>query len=226
MTSRAAAAAIISWIVVRSGKREQRVEQARFLQAEKHGIGPQQRAESAIAQLIVRAPGFLFAIGNADFTFLGAAAFKNAQDVSRLRYFPAFERREFRNDSFEPDFVRRRRWNCENRLRSACWGIAFTEMRVFQWVGAIVVERGSPQHGAVRHHAGFYFQDFRGMTSGAAASFCSDSQIARIYEPYVFVALAQPFRVEALRIRRSTGKRWVVGLRMRALLDLVVLGSA
>ena len=59
----AAAAAIISGFIVRAGQRKQRIEQSRFLQAEKNGIRAQQSAEAALAELVVRAAGFFFAIG-------------------------------------------------------------------------------------------------------------------------------------------------------------------
>ena len=53
---RASAGAIIAGLVVRAGQRKQRIEQARFLQAEKNGIGAQLGAESALAELVVGRP--------------------------------------------------------------------------------------------------------------------------------------------------------------------------
>src|SRR6202021_2867821 len=96
VTGRTAAASIVAWFVVGTGQREQRIEQAGLLQAEKNGVGAKQGAETACAEFVVGASGFFLAIRIADFAFLFAAALENTQDVSGLRYFPALERSEFR----------------------------------------------------------------------------------------------------------------------------------
>ena len=106
VASGAAAAAIVAGFVVGAGQRKQRIEQARFLQAEKNGIGAKQGAEAALAELVVGAAGFFFAIGIADFAFFLAAAFEYAQDVAGLRNFPALERSQFRDDAFRTRFLR------------------------------------------------------------------------------------------------------------------------
>src|SRR5580692_11647370 len=114
VTGGAAAAAIVAGSVVGAGQREQRIEQARFLQAEKNGIGAQECAEAAFAELVVGAAGFFFAIGIADFTFFFATALEDAQYVAGLRDFPAFERREFRDDAFRARFFGRGGWHGED----------------------------------------------------------------------------------------------------------------
>src|SRR5580704_13602285 len=116
MASRAAAAAIVARIVVRARQREQRIEKPRFLQSEKHGIGSQQSAKPSLAKLVVGTPRFLLAIRIADFALLSGAALKHAQDISRLRNFPAFQRSKFWDNAFQPGFVRSRSRYRMNRL--------------------------------------------------------------------------------------------------------------
>src|SRR6266436_6851544 len=57
MTRGAATGAIVAGVIIRAGKRHDRVEQARFLETEKNGIGPKLGAETAFAEFVVRFPG-------------------------------------------------------------------------------------------------------------------------------------------------------------------------
>ena len=84
VAGRAAAAAIVARFVVGAGQREHRIEQTRFLKAEKNGIGAKESTETALAELVVGAAGLFFAIRVSDFAFFFTAALKNAQDVSGL----------------------------------------------------------------------------------------------------------------------------------------------
>ena len=94
---RAAAGAIIAGLIVRARQRKQRIEQARFLQAEKNGIGAKLRAESARAEFVVGLARIVGrATGSPTSPFGPAAAFEHAQDVAGLRNLPALERRDFR----------------------------------------------------------------------------------------------------------------------------------
>ena len=127
----AAAGAIIAGLVVGARQVEEGIEETRFLQAEENGIGAQLGAETAIAELVVRAAGFFLAIRIADLALLFAAALENAQDVAGLRNFPALERREFREDSLRARFLGRRRWDGEQGLWCAVGRIAFAEVCVF-----------------------------------------------------------------------------------------------
>ena len=63
----ASAGAIIAGLIVCAGEIEERIQEARFLKAEKHGIGAQLGPETAVAEFIVGAAGFLFAVGVPDF---------------------------------------------------------------------------------------------------------------------------------------------------------------
>src|SRR6266704_3321503 len=84
MTRRAAAPAIIAGMIVRARKREDRIEQSSLLQAKKNGIRAKFRAKAAVAEFVVGLAGIFGAIGIADLSFLAAAAFENAQNISRL----------------------------------------------------------------------------------------------------------------------------------------------
>src|SRR5207253_2804707 len=92
VASGAAAAAIVARLIVGAGKREQRIEQARLLQPEEHGIDAELGAEAAIAQLDLRPPRIIVAHRIAGLALLAAAALEDAQYVARLRDFPALQR--------------------------------------------------------------------------------------------------------------------------------------
>src|SRR5579862_5793028 len=200
VAGRAAAAAIVTRLVVGTRQREQRIEQAGLLEAEKNGVGAKKSAETAFAELVVRASGFFLTIGVADFAFFLAAAFKNTQHVAGLRYFPALERSEFWKNSFQADFVGSGGRDCADSLRDPGRRVALAEARIFQWERTVIVKRRTPKHRSVRHHAGFYFQNFRRVTPGCATCLCGDSQVSRIDEADVLVTFAQPFCVQALLI--------------------------
>ena len=63
----AAAGAVVARVVVGAEELEHRVEQARLLDAEEHGVGAVQRAEAAVAeQALSGLPGLFDRVGNAD----------------------------------------------------------------------------------------------------------------------------------------------------------------
>ena len=160
VTRCAAAAAKITGLIVGAGKREKRIEKTRLLQTEKNGIGAEQCAKSAFAQFIVGAAGFFLAIGISDFTFLPATAFKNTQHVARLRGFPAVQRRQLGQNALQTSFFRRGRRCSLNCLRQSVRRVAFAEARILKWNGPVVVKRRAPEHGTMRHHAAFHFENF------------------------------------------------------------------
>src|SRR5438045_1718841 len=97
MTRRAATPAVIAGMIVRAGKGQDRIEQACFLQAEKNRIRAKFRAEAAVTELVVRLAGIFRATRIADFCFLVAAAFENAENIAGLRNFPTIQRIELGN---------------------------------------------------------------------------------------------------------------------------------
>ncbi len=169
VTGRAAAVAIIAGMIVGAGQRQNRIQQARLLQAEKHGIGSQLGAQAAIAQLHVRTPRIFFRIRNADLRTLSPAPLEHAQNVAGLRDFPAGQRIQIRQDAFQSRQLLRRRRIIVQALRDAVGRIAFAEMRVLVRKPAVVVERRFPQHRARGHHAGADREHFLGVTTGGAA---------------------------------------------------------
>src|SRR4029077_942363 len=88
-----------------------------------------------------------------DFAFFLAATFENAENVSGLRNFPAKERFELRKNSFYACFLWRWCGNGFESLRFTVAIVAFAKARVLCGVAAVVVERGTPQHSGMRHHA-------------------------------------------------------------------------
>ena len=89
MAGGAAALPIIARMVVGAGQRKNRIQQARFLQAEKYRIGAKLGAESAVAQFVVRPAGIFFRIRIADLGALSTAALENAQNVAGLLKLPS-----------------------------------------------------------------------------------------------------------------------------------------
>src|SRR5216683_1517923 len=165
MTRGAAAGAIVAGMIVRAGKRHDGIEQARFLETEKNGIGAKLGAETAFAEFVIRLAGVFLAIGIADFRFLAAAAFENAKDVSGLGSLPAEERIELGNHALGADFFGRGLGRSLDRLRFAATVVALAEARVFSGIAAVVVERCAPEHSSVGHHAGGDGAGFGGMTA-------------------------------------------------------------
>src|SRR5260370_3558078 len=181
MTRRASAAAIVAGMIVRAGKRQDGVEQSRFLQAEENRIGAQLSAEAAVAELVVRFAGIFLSIGIANLRLFATAAFEQAKDVAGLRSFPAKERIEFGNHAFRASLLEGRLWRCLDRLRQAVAIVAFPEARVLDGIAAVVVERRTPQHSRVRHHARGNSARLRRVTASRSPSFWSDAQVALVH---------------------------------------------
>ena len=224
MTRGAATGAIVAGVIVRAGKRHDRVEQARFLETEKNGIGPKLGAETAFAEFVVRFPGIFFAIGIADLGLLAAAPFENAQHVSGLGSFPAEERIELGNYALGANFFGRGPGRSLNRLRLAATIVALAEARVFSGIAAVVVQRCAPQHSGVSHHAGGNGAGFGGVTAGRAAGFGCDAEIARIDEFDILGGFRKPLRVGAPGKRGAIFERRVAGLDVGFFLGGIVFG--
>src|SRR5579871_2327451 len=88
MARRAAASAIIARMIIRSRQGHHWVNQTRFLQAKKYGIGAQLRSEASIAQLVIGLAGLFVFLRISYLTLSLAATLKNAQHIARLRSFP------------------------------------------------------------------------------------------------------------------------------------------
>src|SRR5580704_11830283 len=142
---RAAAGAVIASVIVGARERKDRIEQARFLQAEEYGIGAQFGSKTAVAELIVGFARRFLAEGVADLALFLAASFENAQHISGLGSFPAKKRCEIREDAFAAGFFSGRRRHGTHVLRNALARIAFTETSVFVRQASIVVEGGAPK---------------------------------------------------------------------------------
>src|ERR1700722_13363762 len=119
VTCSASAVAVITWLVVRAGEAEQRIEQTGFLETQKNRVGAQQRAESSLSQFHVRLSWFFFQRWNSNFRFFLAAAFENAEHVAGLGNFPALDGFEVREHALQLDFLGRRGWKRYKSLRLA-----------------------------------------------------------------------------------------------------------
>src|ERR1700675_2038618 len=165
VTGAAAAGTVVARLIVRAGKREQRIEQARLLQTQEHRIGPQLSPEPALAEFDLRLPRIFLRIGITDLGPPPASTLEHPQDVTRLRDLPALKRIEIRQYAFLLDFFRRRSWERHESLRLPIDAVTLAKMRSLERIRAVVVKRCAPQHGAMRHHAGLHFSHFGRMAA-------------------------------------------------------------
>src|SRR5262249_34059541 len=177
-------------MIIRAGKIERRIEQSCLLQSKKYGIGALCSAEATSAQSLVGLAGIFFFIGQANFEPSLAAALKNAQDISRLRNLPTRNRIKQAEKTFDSSLCFRAR--LQQCLRCARFAVTFSVARIFQRETAVVIERGAPEHRAVRHHAARDVLRLRFMTPGGRARFPNYTQISRVHEAHKFPTLALP----------------------------------
>jgi hypothetical protein len=130
MTGAAAAGAVVARLIVGARKREQRIQQAGLLQSEECGIGTQLRSKAARAQFDIGTARLFVEKRNSGLGFRSAAAFKHAQNVSRLRHLPALQRLKIRQHAFLFGLVRRGRRIGLQSLRSSVAAVALAEVRV------------------------------------------------------------------------------------------------
>lgn len=206
-----------------SRKRQQRIEQARFLQAEYRRIGTQQRAKAAFAELNIGLSGRLFDAGNSGFRLLLSATFEHAQDVAGLRYLPPLNRFKIRKDAFGARFFGSRWWKRLQSLRCSVLTIALGKEWILEWNRAIVVKSRAPQHRAVRHHAGADALNFGSMTSGTSASLLRDPQIAGVDEFDVIPVFFEPLGISANRVGGAASILSKTRSRMSLTGDLLIL---
>src|ERR1051326_5394365 len=99
VAGRASTAAVIAGVIVAAEEIKRRIEQARFLQANENGVGPQIGSQPPHGELDIGFAWIFIDIGNPHHRPGASAAFEYAQDVSRLTYLPARKRVQKRKDS-------------------------------------------------------------------------------------------------------------------------------
>src|SRR4051812_4896519 len=175
--------AIVAGLVVCAREGKHRVEQTCLLQSEEDWIGAARGAESAVAELYVGASGvFIFFEKTDGIALRLATTFEYAKDIAGLRGFPPLQRLEVGKDALILSFFVGWRWPGLQTLWFAVAPVTLAEVRVLVRPGAIVVEGGSPEHGAMRHHAHPNLLDFFHVTSRRAAGLVGNAEIARIHE--------------------------------------------
>src|SRR5215211_6677523 len=92
-------------MIVRAEKVQRRIEQACFLNPEKHRIGALRRTEAARAESLVRLAGILVFVRQANFEPSSSATLKHTQYVSRLRDLPARNRIEQAEKTFHASLL-------------------------------------------------------------------------------------------------------------------------
>src|SRR5580700_8250991 len=84
----AAAGAVIAGLVVRAGKREQRIEQAGLLKSQEDRVCAKLRSESPFAQLDLGLARIVVQVRISDFQSLSPATLKYAENIPWLRNLP------------------------------------------------------------------------------------------------------------------------------------------
>src|ERR1043165_5157822 len=103
-------------MIVRAEKVEGRIEQTRFLYPEENRIGALRGAKTTRAESLVRLARIFFLIRQTNFEPPLPAAFKHAQDITRLRNLPARQRIEQTQKAFRASlFVSCRLQQCLRR---------------------------------------------------------------------------------------------------------------
>src|SRR5580704_19446550 len=128
----AAAGAVIAGLIVRAGKRKQRIEEAGLLKSQEDRICAKLRSESPFAQLDRGLARVVVQVRISDFRSLSPATFKYAEHISRLRNLPALQGFERRQNSFLLDFLQGRWRRCDQALRLSVGPVAFPKMRRLQ----------------------------------------------------------------------------------------------
>ena len=170
-------------MVVRTKKIQCWIEKTSLLQTDEHRVRPVQRSQTTITETSSRLPVQLLSFGNTDLVRKPSTPFEDAQNVSRLTVFESRQWIEKRQNSLFFHFFWGWSRNGLKPLWRAIHGIAFTVFWPLVRNSSVVIERRSPQHAAVGHHAFLDFKRLARMATGVSATQMSDSQIAWIYEP-------------------------------------------
>ncbi len=147
----AAGGAEVARVVVAAHEIEQRVVQAGFLEIEVNGVDAVEGAEAALGEAAGGAAGGLEGVGVAQLGLFLAAALEDAEDVGRLAEGVARERFEEGKEALGAGHLGRDRDGRLEAERGAVDAVGLAVARVFLGRGAVVVEGGAPEHGAVAH---------------------------------------------------------------------------
>jgi hypothetical protein len=187
-------------------------------------VGAKFSTEAARTQFDFGLAWIFFEAWVANFGLRSAAPLEYSQHIAGLRSFPALDRIEKGQDAFFGSFFGGGRWKRHQTLRRTVGRITLPEAGSLERHGSVVVERGSPQHGAMRHHAGLNFSYFGGVASGGAAGFFRNAQISGIHEADIVPAFVQPICVGTLGVGGGSCILGIARLRVCLILDLQVLG--
>ena len=150
---RASARAIVAGLVVGAEQIERRIHQPCLLKTDEYRVRTIQRAKAAVAEAACRASRLFVGIRHADAERRAPAALEDPQDVARRRHFPSEQWLEKGKDALSLLLARGRRYSRACGSRLALLRVELTETRRLERHRSVVVERGAPEHRAVRHHA-------------------------------------------------------------------------
>ena len=190
--------------------------QAGLLQAEINGIGAIQRAEAALGEAAKWPTGRLGVEGNSQLERLLAAFLEDTKDIAGLAEGKTRERFEKFEDSARASLFRC--W-CVGitQLSGAAGAVGLTEVRIFLWVTAVIVERRTPEHGAVIHHA--ELDMINGLSVAKTASAVCDAEVTRVDKLNEFVTLLVEKNAGIVRICRAFPEDVMTGRDVRFVLS-------
>jgi hypothetical protein len=139
MTGRAATGAVISGLVVGTGKRKHGIHEPRFLQTEEDRVGSKTGAEAAIGELEIGLTGHVLSVWIANLTALLAATLKDAEQVARLGILPPLQRVKVWKDSLTTRLLGCRRWECAQTFRLTLLIVGLPEVRILERKRSIVI---------------------------------------------------------------------------------------
>ena len=195
---RTAARAVVAGLIVGPEEIERRVQQTRLLQADEHRVGTVSRPQAAHAEPRAGTAGFVPFLGDSNLGDKPPAPFEDAQNVGRLRDLVPRQRVQKWQHAFRRRLFGGRWWNGLQTLRHAMHAVALTVLRPFIGRGPVVVERRTPQHAAVGHHALSNLQCF--LLMATAAGDVRDPQVARVHESNELGPLVVEQRVRPNRV--------------------------
>jgi hypothetical protein len=211
-------------MIVRAQHREQRIEQARLLRAQDHGVDAVQGAEAAGREALVRLAGLLERLGQPDLQAPAPAALEHAERVAGHAQLPVHERHQRVEHALLQRLFRRRGGNGLQDPRLAVRPVALADDRVLAGEHAVVVGRGPVEEPAVGHQALGDVLDFAGVARPAGLR--GRAQVAGVDEAHEGEVFVQDRGVGALGVGRRLPDLAVGRLHVGLLLRGLVLAGA
>ena len=209
VTCRATTGAIVAGLVVGAQEVESGVEKACFVQGNPDRVCAVFGTQTAVAEAFEeRTAGIRKPVRDANFWPKFSASFKDPQNIGRLGNLEAERRIKVGKNALA--FLVGSGWRVGLRSQwNATHGVELTVARFLVRHGPVVVERCSPKHAGVGHHALARLVDHLAMAIGGTAADMCHAQVARIHEANEIRRFTIEQRVGAGRVSGIAPRRWV-----------------